>query len=113
MSNRTTQIATAIISALTGFAAALLIISLLQAPVAGARAETSASDIAGLLVRVEALEATVAGMNSESSQESDPQLARIADTLNDASDRWLRAIAGSLNQISRELENIKRAIEAK
>ncbi|HUX06358.1 MAG TPA: hypothetical protein VMX35_03505 [Acidobacteriota bacterium] len=113
MSNRKALVTTVLISALAGFAAAFFVISLLQTPVAGVRAETSTADIAGLQIRIEALEAAVAGMNTEPLQESDRQLARIADNLRDASDRWLRDIAGSLNQISQELANIKRAIEAK
>jgi hypothetical protein len=111
MKKRTALIATACALILIGFAAGVLFSGALAA---GAEGVGGASEASGELVaRVEALEARMAAAGPALQQGSDRELARIADNLHDASDRWLRDIAGSLAQISSELVNIKRAIEAK
>jgi hypothetical protein len=110
MREKLTLVLTALVFTIFGFVGGLVL--------SGARAEggdggSNAIVPAELLRRIEALEASLAEVGSVQSQTSDRELARIADEVHDASDRWLRDISGNLVQISRELENIRRAIEAK
>jgi len=61
--------------------------------------------------RIEMLELEVAALGGSAPQDYSDELGKIASAVEDASDRWMRSIAGSLENISRELEYIRKALE--
>ena len=102
--------AVAVLIIVSALAAVLLFAGVWQ-PGASAEVKESASVVAGLEARLAALEAKLAEPGTQLSSDAERNLARLADALEDASDRWLRDIAGSLSTIATELQSIRRAVE--
>ena len=80
-------------------------------PSASAEAKEAASVVAGLEARIAELEAKLSDPGTQLSSDAERNLARLADALEDASDRWLREISGHLGAIASELQYIRRAVE--